>query len=218
VEDVQVLIKREIDRAGSTRELAIEWGVEQRFVQMLAKGAKKPGSLIRAKLGLPTDGPHRGKRATGNEALYGRPGMPEDEIRARILAAYAGAEYRPTVERLRRTIVVERSRIRLIHNAMLATGELPVLPRDPTPCHRQGRMYTCSRCGGPKDYEARLCMACAKAAGHFRGRPPKRVEAVQVEPEKHAWSKVVREHMSREKGIRRWAAKWTTEMAGAIQA
>ncbi len=118
--------------------------------------------------------------------LRGRRGMPDAEIRRLILAAYEGAEYKPSIATLADNIWhCDHQRATRIHARLIETGEVPTLPgRDTSPQAKERRKAT--------------MRARAHKASHVAGRAPARPEpAAELSPHQ----RLMAEHLGRERRI-----------------
>ncbi len=116
----------------------------------------------------------------------GRRGMPESEIRRRILAAYEGATYRPSIATLADDVWhCDHQRATRIHARLLETSEVPTLPgRDTSPEARERRKAT--------------MRARAHKAPHVVGRKKARpAPAAELSPHQ----RLMAEHLGRERRI-----------------
>jgi hypothetical protein len=112
--------------------------------------------------------------------------MPDAEIRRRILAAYDGATYKPSIATLAdNEWHCDHVRAGRIHRRLIETGEVPTLPgRDTSPQARERRKAT--------------LRSRAHKVSNVTGRAPARPEPA-AEPAEH--QRLVAEHRGRERRI-----------------
>jgi hypothetical protein len=123
----------------------------------------------------------------------------DEQARAAILAycleSLARGEY-PGVNAIAAAVHCEAQRVCVIRRSLCASGELEMELR------KGGEGTTHSR--APKE------------AASIREMRASRPGAVVVpRAEESEWRRMTREHLGRERGIRRWAARWTEGQAGS---